>query len=169
MNLRFLKASKGNLIKKFPLIFSFFCFTRLCQTTISNISTVSDNFFGIPIWKGIIYKVGNMIDVLDSVAIFEKADKLRLERGWSYYELATKANVSYSAIYNWRYRKSSPTLYLLESVCQAYGITLISFLLDEEEYADLTHEQKDLVTQWVTLTKEQKTAVLSLIKSMKRV
>ena len=107
-----------------------------------------------------------MLNFLDNKEIYEKVDALRLEKGWSIYELAKRADVSSTAIYNWRDRLSSPSLFLLNAVCSALGVTVIDFLLDGDEPMALTDEQKELIRLWNTLSAEQKKSILNLMKSM---
>ena len=108
-----------------------------------------------------------MIDLTDNNYIFAKVDKLRKERKWTYYKLAKEASVSPTAIYNWKDRKSSPTLYLLDGVCSAFGISLIEFLSDGYEAVILTEEQKDLLSEWRNLTDEQKKSILHIMYTFK--
>lgn len=107
-----------------------------------------------------------MLDLLDSKEIYDKVDSLRLEKGWTIYELAKKACVAPTTIYNWRDRLSSPTLSLLEAVCSAFEITVIDFLLNEDELMALTEEQKEVMRLWNTLSSEQKKSIINLMKSM---
>lgn len=107
-----------------------------------------------------------MLDLLDGKAIYEKVDALRLEKGWTIYELAKKAGVAPTTIYNWRDRLSSPTLSLLDAVCYAFRITVIDFLLNEDELISLTEEQKEVMRLWNTLSSEQKKSIINLMKSM---
>lgn len=107
-----------------------------------------------------------MLDILDGKVIYDKVDALRLEKGWTIYELAKKAGVAPTTIYNWRDRLSSPTLSLLEAVCSAFEITVIDFLLNEDELIALTEGQKELMRLWNTLSSEQKKSIINLMKSM---
>lgn len=107
-----------------------------------------------------------MLDLLDGKEIYEKVDALRLEKGWTIYELAKKAGVAPTTIYNWRDRQSSPTLSLLDAVCSAFEITVIDFLLNEDELMSLTEEQKEVMRLWNTLSSEKKKSIITLMKSM---
>ncbi|MDE7215712.1 MAG: helix-turn-helix domain-containing protein [Clostridia bacterium] len=107
-----------------------------------------------------------MLDLLNNKEIYDKVDRLRLKKGWTIYELAKKAGISVQTLYNWRNRLSSPSLSLLDAVCFAFNITVIDFLLDEDELLTLTEEQKELMRLWNTLSSEQKKSILSLMKSM---
>lgn len=107
-----------------------------------------------------------MLDLLDGKEIYKKVDSLRLEKGWTIYELAKKAGVAPTTIYNWRDRLSSPTLSLLDAVCSAFEITVIDFLLNEDELTSLTEEQKEVMRLWNTLSSEKKKSIINLMKSM---
>lgn len=107
-----------------------------------------------------------MLDLLNNREIYAKVDALRLEKSWSIYELAMKAGVAPTTIYNWRDRLSSPSLSLLDAVCFAFGISVIDFILDKDELTTLTDEQREVVRLWNRLNGEQKKSILSLMKSI---
>ncbi len=107
-----------------------------------------------------------MLDLLNNKEIYKKVDELRQAKGWTIYELAKNAGVAPTTIYNWRDRLSSPTLSLLEAVCSAFGISVIDFLISEDELLSLTEEQRELIKLWGRLSGEQKKSILSLMKSM---
>ncbi len=86
-----------------------------------------------------------MIDVYDNELILEKIKLLCKERGWKPYKLAKKADLPKSTIYSWFRTKSSPTLSVLNAVCEAFGISILTFLLDDEDYSGLTNEQITLI------------------------
>lgn len=106
------------------------------------------------------------MDLLDGKEIYEKVDDLRRAKGWTIYELAKKAGVAPTTIYNWRDRSSSPTLSLLDAVCAAFGISVVEFLSDGDELAALTEEQKEVMRLWSTLTSAQKKSILHLMETM---
>lgn len=108
-----------------------------------------------------------MIDLLNGKAIYEKADTLRKEKGWTIYEFAKKMGVAPTTLYNWRDRDSLPSLSLLDAACEALGISVIDFLLDDEERRALDNEQQEVMRLWSTLSKEQKMLILNLMKNMR--
>lgn len=108
-----------------------------------------------------------MLNLLDGNEIYQKVESLRIKKGWSIYELAKQAGVSSTTIYNWRNRLSSPTLSLLDAVCYAFGITVVEFLLNEDELSALSDEQQEILSLFNTLSYEQKKAVVELMKTMK--
>ncbi len=107
-----------------------------------------------------------MLDLLSGKEIYDKVDALRSEKGWTIYELAKKASIAPTTIYNWRDRESSPSLYLLEAICSAFEISVIDFLLNEDELMALTEEQKEVIRLWNTLSAEKKKSILNLMKTM---
>ncbi|MCI8733410.1 MAG: helix-turn-helix transcriptional regulator [Clostridia bacterium] len=107
-----------------------------------------------------------MLDLLDGKELYKKVDLLRTAKNWTIYELAQRAGVASNTIYNWRDRGSSPSLSLLSAVCDAFGISVIAFLLDENELTALTKEQTELVNLWNTLSVAQKKSIINLMKSM---
>ncbi|MDE5592337.1 MAG: helix-turn-helix domain-containing protein [Clostridiales bacterium] len=107
-----------------------------------------------------------MLDLLNGKELYDKVDSLRLEKGWSIYELAMKAGISPTTIYNWRDRLSSPTLSLLDAVCFAFGISVVDFIMNGDELTALTDEQKEVIHLWNKLSDEQKKLITNLMKSM---
>ena len=65
-----------------------------------------------------------MRDVKD---VLQEITKLRLERGWSEYELAKNTGLSQSTISTWYGKGQVPTIQTLEKVCRGFGITLSQF------------------------------------------
>lgn len=108
-----------------------------------------------------------MIDLNDGKAIFDKVERLTIERGWSLYELAKRTGLSSTAFYSWRDSKSIPTLPRLEAICDAFGISILELLSEGDDLIYLTEEQKELLNEIGTLTDKQRQAVINLIKSFK--
>lgn len=104
----------------------------------------------------------------NSAEIFERVDKMRLERGWSLYRLAELSDISVNSLYSWRDRKSSPTLYLIESISNAFNISPISLLLKDEELGAIQKEHKELFSRWNALSSEQKDSLMNMLRSFTR-
>ncbi|MCM1440163.1 MAG: helix-turn-helix transcriptional regulator [Roseburia sp.] len=109
-----------------------------------------------------------MIDILDGKEIYKKVDALRLEKGWTIYGLAKQAGTSPTTLYNWRDRGSSPTLALLDAISSALEISVLSLLINEDDLAALTEEQKEVISLWNSLSKEQKQSIKSIMVTIKR-
>lgn len=104
----------------------------------------------------------------DSKEIYGKIDKMRLDRGWSIYRLAELSGVSENTLYSWRDKGSSPTLYVIERIADAFGISPVYLLLKDEDFGRIGREEKELAECWYGLTAEQKTALLEMLRSFKR-
>ena len=103
-------------------------------------------------------------DVMD---INEKIRKLLKQRGWSEYRLAKNSGLSESTITNIFKRNTVPSITTLEAICNGFGITLSQFFA-QGDVIDLTPELSEFLESWVPLTKEQKAAVIQLVKTMNK-
>lgn len=100
--------------------------------------------------------------------ILERLRKLQKIYGWSDYKLAKKAGLSDGAISNMYRRNTIPNLYTVEAICNAFGITLSQFFLDEDkDNLQLTPELKYLIDNWSELSNDNKELVLKLIKALR--
>lgn len=88
--------------------------------------------------------------------ILEKITKMRLERGWSEYELAERSGLTQSTISSWYRKNLIPSIPSLEHICDAYGITLSQFFIEDECFSEqLTKTQIEILNRWNRLTKDQ--------------
>ena len=92
--------------------------------------------------------------------------KLRDERGWSNYRLAKEANISEGSLNNLFRLNNLPTIPTLESICSGFGITLSQFFAEDGEAIALSDDQRNMLNTWNTLTRDQKRALLELLKQM---
>jgi len=65
--------------------------------------------------------------------VLERIMELRKERGWTEYYLATRADLPQSTISTWYKRDTMPTISSIERICDAFGISLSQFFLDDPE------------------------------------
>ena len=100
------------------------------------------------------------------IDIVKKIEEMRLERGWSVYKLAELAGLSEKCIYNWKTRNTIPTIQALDNICDAFGITLSQFF-SENNFVEVDAELKQLIDDWLSLSKEQKQAVKVMIRTIK--
>ena len=96
--------------------------------------------------------------------ILERIKALRDERGWSNYRLAKEAHISEGSLNNLFRLNNLPTIPTLESICAGFGITLSQFFAKDGESVVLDEEQRKMLNTWNSLTKEQKAALLALLK-----
>ena len=99
--------------------------------------------------------------------ILERITKMRLEKGWTEYELAERAELTQSTISSWYRKNLIPSISSLEHICNAYGITLSQFFLEDECFSDqLTKEQIDILKRWYRLTKDQQKKLTDFLDSI---
>jgi len=98
--------------------------------------------------------------------ILSRIKQLRDERGWSNYRLAKEADISEGSLNNLFRLNNQPTIPTLEAICAGLDISLSEFFAEGKEAIALNDEQREMLNIWNTLNKEQKTALLELLKRM---
>lgn len=98
--------------------------------------------------------------------ILKEIEKLRLERGWTEYEMAKHAGLSQSTISTWYRKQQTPTIHTLEKVCKGFDITLSQFFAEGADAISLTEEQKALLDNWSALNARQRQMILSLLQGL---
>ena len=87
------------------------------------------------------------------------------ERDWSPYELALRADITYSTLNSCFNRDAAPKLDTLQRICDAFGITLAQFFMDDEQLEVLSYEEKELIALYRKLPAEKRQALLSLLNA----
>ena len=87
--------------------------------------------------------------------VIKRISDLTEERGWSTYKLAQKSGLS---------RNTVPSLSTLETLCDAFGITLSQFFAEDASSIPLTPAQKEMFDKWANLTPSQKEIIEKLIQ-----
>ncbi len=95
--------------------------------------------------------------------VIEKIEALRNKRGWTKYRLAEEAMLTYSTLSAIYSRETPPKIEILESLCNAFGITLAQFFADGEDLQIITQEEKELLELYRTLPTDKRTALLTLL------
>lgn len=101
-------------------------------------------------------------------ASFDVLSKIQIERqkrGWTEYTLAKNSELSQSTISSWYRKDLEPSLASIEKICNGLGITLSQFFSLEEYTNALSQDQKELLETWEQLSKEQRLALISLLRS----
>lgn len=98
--------------------------------------------------------------------VLREITRLRLERGWSEYELAKNSGISQSIISTWYRKNQTPTIQALDKVCKGFGITLSQFFAEGDDSIFLTQEQKEMLDNWSALNQKQRQLVTELLKNM---
>ena len=93
--------------------------------------------------------------------ILARIDELRKERGWSINYLAMESELTQSTINNLYTRHTEPKISTLRAICNAFGISLSEF------FYEYHNPDEELIIYVKTLSKENKQALLTLLKSIK--
>ena len=96
--------------------------------------------------------------------IQRRIKELQNERDWSTNKLGTESGVGYATITSWYNKHATPSLKMLVSICNAFGITLAEFFNESDTRIELTDEEKALLKEWVLLSPKEKEIVFNLIK-----
>ena len=98
--------------------------------------------------------------------VLQEITRLRLERGWTEYELAKNSGLTQSTISTWYRKGQTPTIQTLDKVCTGLGISLSQFFAEGTDAIMLTEEQKEMLDNWSALNQTQRKIVLDLLKNM---
>lgn len=96
--------------------------------------------------------------------IVRKIDKIRVNKGWSFYRLSQESGVSTQTFSKWMEGNTTPSLNALEAVCGAFGITLANFFA-ENGVVEVTEDAKAVFDNWNYLTKEEKQSIKTIIEN----
>ena len=88
--------------------------------------------------------------------VISRIENLMDERKWTAYRLAKETGLSSSTITNMFRRNTVPSIPTLETICEAFGITLAQFFAEDLNMVALTPEQKSFFDHWANLTPQQK-------------
>lgn len=99
--------------------------------------------------------------------ILNKITEMRLEKGWTEYELAERSELTQSTISSWYRKKLIPSISSLEHICNAFGISLSQFFNENTDNSNsLTEEQKNILQRWNKLTKDQQSKLADFLDSL---
>lgn len=96
--------------------------------------------------------------------IVGRIEQLKNQRGWTDYRLSLESGVPQSTLATIKQRNTPPKFEILEMICNAFGITLSQFFLENENFEILTKEELDIIYAYRKLSEKQKQAILALVK-----
>ena len=97
--------------------------------------------------------------------ILDKITQFRMERNWTEYQLAEKSGLTQSTISSWYRKNMLPTIPSLMKICDAFGITLSQFFLEDGDNVILINEQqRQLLHHAAKLSPQQYEALLHFLK-----
>ena len=103
--------------------------------------------------------------MLTSKELYEKVDKLRIQKGYTVAKLNSLAGISHSTLNSWKQRGTMPKLEVLESICYALDISVASLIYDVDT-DKFSGEEIELISYWRSIDEELKRDILSIIKNM---
>ncbi len=95
--------------------------------------------------------------------VIKRIEDLMKERNWTDYKLSKKSGLSSSTIANMRRRNTIPSIPTLETICEAFGISLSQFFQDDCDYVFLNENQKKFFQKWEVLSEKQKIILEDII------
>ena len=101
--------------------------------------------------------------------IVDKIEMLCKKRKISRYRLARRSGLALSSVSTLLNRKSVPTIYTLDKICQGLGVTLAQFFTAENTRPDLTKEQEEFLAILDEFTDEEKARVAAFMQGMRKV
>ncbi len=94
----------------------------------------------------------------------KKIEGLRFQRGWSLYELAQESGLTQSTLTSMIKRGNPPKIDTLECICDAFGITLAQFFIEDEQLEVLSRSEKELISLFRRLPDAKQRALIELLK-----
>ena len=100
--------------------------------------------------------------------VLTRITKLRLNRGWTDYELAKRSGLPQSTISSWYTKNMMPSVSSLENICKGLGISLSQFFLEEDsgEATILSRQQHRLLAYASRLDPDQYESLLSFLERL---
>ena len=99
--------------------------------------------------------------------VLQKICAMREERHWTEYQLAEKSGLTQSTISSWYRKNLMPSIPSLLKICDAFGITISQFFLDDTSKTVLLNdEQMQLIEAAAKLDKQQYQALLKFLKTL---
>jgi transcriptional regulator with XRE-family HTH domain len=95
--------------------------------------------------------------------INKKILALCYERNWSVYDLANESLITQSTLASMFNRGTPPKIETLQCLCDAFGITLAQFFLEDEETEILTQKEKELIALFRKLPETKQQALIDLL------
>lgn len=94
--------------------------------------------------------------------ILGKIKELQGGRGWTDYKLAQEADIPLATLSSLFQRNNPPKLDTLQCICNAFGLTLAQFFLEDEKIEMLSETEKDMLQVFRKLSPKQQKALISV-------
>ncbi len=100
------------------------------------------------------------------INVLKRIEQMRLARKWSEYELGRRAGLPQTTINTWYRKQQTPTLYSLDKLSEAFGITLSELLADKNDPVEITEMEKEMLQLFHSLRPNQKKYLLEFLESL---
>lgn len=95
--------------------------------------------------------------------VIERIRKLQWERNWTDYKLSQEAGISQSSLATMFIRNTPPKVDTLQRICEAFGITLSQFFLEDEHIEILSEKEKSMLLAFRKLSSEKQRLLIELL------
>ncbi len=98
------------------------------------------------------------------INVLERITELRTKKHWTEYQLAEQSGLTQSTISSWYRKGMLPTIPSLIKICDALGITISQFFMEDNNQPMLLNErQRLLLSSASKLSNEQYDALIEFI------
>ncbi|MDE5549618.1 MAG: helix-turn-helix transcriptional regulator [Clostridia bacterium] len=94
--------------------------------------------------------------------ILGKIKELQGERKWTDYKLAQEADIPLATLSSLFQRNNPPKFDTLQCICNAFGLTLAQFFLEDEKIEVLSEVEKAMLQEFRKLSIKQQLALLAV-------
>ena len=98
------------------------------------------------------------------IFVNEKINRMCEARGWTLYQLSDRTEIPYSTLNSAINRNAAPKIDTLQRICDAFGISLAQFFMEDEQLEILSLEEKKLVTLFRKLTENKLRAIIEILE-----
>ena len=96
--------------------------------------------------------------------VIDRINELRIQRNWSVYTLALEAGLTQSTLASMLQRNTPPKIETLQCLCDAFGITMAQFFLEDEQIEMLSAKEKELLSAYRKLSDKKQQLLLDLLR-----
>lgn len=105
--------------------------------------------------------------VMTMINVLQRITELREERHWTEYQLAEKSGLTQSTISSWYRKNMLPTIPSLTKICDAFGISISQFFLEDHSQSVLLTEHELALLKYASkLNPQQYDALLHFLKTI---
>ena len=99
--------------------------------------------------------------------ILSKIRVLQGKRNWTDYKLALEADLPQATLATMFQRGTPPKLDTLQCICNAFGLTLAQFFLEDETIEILSKPEKEMLEAFRKLSQTQQQALINVFTEQK--